>query len=100
MEQKAERRGLRIMKLIVQILLALAAVAVLYWALAALLGYLIGALVVAGLAAGAFALIRHLIVGRERHELSVIRSVKRAEKDAEKTLREMEAQARRERSEG
>ena len=87
------------MKLTLQILAALLALVVLFWAVSAILGYLVGALVIAILALGVGALLRMLLVGRDQKRAPNLSSVRRAEKDAEKMLQKLEQTTNAERKE-
>ncbi len=81
------------MKLVVQVLVALLALIVAFWAVSAVLGYLVGAVVLVLAALGVAGLARMWLVGREDRRGPDLSNVRRAEKEAEKRLRQMEREA-------
>lgn len=87
------------MKIVIQIVAVVIGLIVAYWLLAALLGYLVGAVVCVGAALGVFALLRWWLASHVQKLGPDLSNLKRAEKDAERRLKEMEREASRTRTE-
>jgi hypothetical protein len=82
------------MKLVTQIIVALLALIILLGVVQAVLGHLIGAVVIILLGLGAAGIARMVFLGREQKRGPDLSNVKRAEKAAEKQLRQMEREAK------
>ena len=82
------------MKLGLQILGAVIALFLLYLAISALLGYLIGAVVIGVFAVCIGAVLKMVLFGNREKTGPDLSNVHRAEKDAEKMLRQMERKAK------
>ena len=78
------------MKIMVQVIVTLLALILAFWAVSAVLGYLVGAIVIAVIALGVAGLLRMWLAGREAKKGPDLSSVRRAEKIAEKQLKQME----------
>ncbi|HLJ57029.1 MAG TPA: hypothetical protein VKT77_18455 [Chthonomonadaceae bacterium] len=86
------------MSLAIRIAAIVIGLIVAYWLLSALLGYLVGAVVCVGAALAVFALLRWWLASHVRSLGPDVSNVKRAEKHAEKPLKEMEREAARNRT--
>ena len=78
------------MKLLIQILLVVVLLFVLYWALSAAVGVLIYFLIVAGIVGLIVAILRHLLGLNRKEQAPNLKAHQRAERDAERALKEME----------
>jgi hypothetical protein len=82
------------MKLVLQIIGALAALILLYWAISALLGYTIGIVIVAAVAIGIVALLKTLLFGHNTQSRPDLSNLRKADKSAEKMLVQLEKRAK------
>ena len=78
------------MKIILSILGALIGLVLLFWALSAALGYLIGAVILVAIALLVGSLLKMWLNGHARKQAPDISSLRKAERKAEQTLRQME----------
>jgi hypothetical protein len=83
------------MKLLLQLVLAIALLFVLCWALYAVLGLFVWVIVAGGIAAIIIAAIKSLIGKRQKEGAPNLRDSRRADKEAERALKDLERKVNR-----